>query len=185
MLQPVPARRRMLTCEILARHRLPLHSGSVRIAIVEDHLMFREVLRKVCTVELKHTVVGEAADGPSAVELVKTERPDLVLLDLHLPGLDGFGVAEAIRQISPAIRILVLSSHCDEYTVYRAEQAHVQGFVDKNTNSVETLKKAITEVAQGRVSFSVAFTRAKTTRHRDPQSFDKILTLRERSVLSL
>src|ERR1041384_2056843 len=102
----------------------------VRIVIVEDHLMFREVLRKVCAVELKHDVVGEAADGRTAVEMVKSKRPDLVLLDLHLPGLDGFGVAEAIRRIAPATRILVLSSHCDEYTVFRAEQAHVQGFVD-------------------------------------------------------
>jgi DNA-binding NarL/FixJ family response regulator len=157
----------------------------VRIVIIEDHLMFREVLRKVCAVELKLQVVGEAADGPTAVEMVKKTRPDMVLLDLHLPGLDGFGVAEEIRRIAPQIRILILSSHCDEYAVYRAEQAHVQGFVDKNSNSVAALKDAISAVAQGRVSFSEAFTRAKTTRHRDPQSFDKILTVRERAVLSL
>ncbi len=172
-------------CANLARGHGPAHSANVRIVIVEDHLMFREVLRKVCAIELRHEVVGEAGDGPSAIEVVKKTRPDMVLLDLHLPGLDGFQVAESIRQLAPAIRILVLSSHCDEYTVFRAEQAHVQGFVDKNTNSVAMLKEAISAVAAGRVSFSDAFMRAKTLRHRDPQSFDKILTVRERAVLSL
>ena len=68
----------------------------MKIVIVEDHLMFREVLRKVCVRELRHTIVGEAADGRSAVELVIKTFPDLVLLDLHLPNLDGFGVVEAL-----------------------------------------------------------------------------------------
>src|SRR6185503_18008127 len=71
------------------------------------------------------------------------------------------------------------------YTVFRAERARVQGFVDKNTNTVEALKDAITAVAEGRVSFSEAFMRAKNTRLRDPNSFDKLLSERERAVLSL
>ena len=157
----------------------------VRIVIVEDHQMFREVLRKVCTQELRHKVVGEAADGRSAVQLVLQTTPDLVLLDLHLPNLDGFGVVEALQQAAPGIRILVLSSHCDDYTVYRAERAHLQGFVDKNTNTVAILKKAITAVSQGRTYFSTEFLRLKETRHGNPHSFDKLLTDRERGVLAL
>lgn len=147
--------------------------------------MFREVLRKVCADDLQHEVAGEAGDGRRAVELVVRTMPDLVLLDLHLPGLDGFGVVEAIRRSAPEIRILVLSSHCDEYTVLCAERAHVQGFVDKNTNSVAKLKEAIAAVAQGRVWFSEAFLAVKAARHRDPHSFDKLLTRRERAVLAL
>jgi DNA-binding NarL/FixJ family response regulator len=157
----------------------------VRIVIVEDHLMFREVLRKVCATDLHHEVVGEADDGQRAVALVAETKPDLVLLDLHLPNLDGFGVIEAIRKVSPEMRILVLSSHCDEYTVYRAEHARVQGFVDKNTNTVEALKKAISTVADGRTSFSAAFLRSKAARREDPHSFEKLLSDRERTVLSL
>ena len=156
----------------------------MRIVIVEDHLMFREVLRKVCTDDLRHEVVGEAEDGAKAVELIARTNPDLVLLDLHLPSLDGFGVVESIRRKSPQLKILVLSSHCDEYTVFRSERAHVQGFVDKNTNSVDTLKAAITSVAQGRVWFSAAFNRIKSARHRDQLSFDKLLTDRERSIMT-
>ena len=147
--------------------------------------MFREVLRKVCTVELHHDVVGEAGDGRQAVQIVADTRPDLVLLDLHLPSLDGFGVVEAIRKHAPLVKILVLSSHCDEFTVYRSERAHVQGFVDKNTNSVAMLQAAIGAVAQGKVWFSDAFLKAKAARLRDPRSFDKILTQRERDVLAL
>ena len=157
----------------------------MRIVIVEDHLMFREVLRKVCTTELHHQVAAEAADGRRAVDLVAGTMPDLVLLDLHLPGLDGFSVVKEIRKISPQIRILVLSSHCDEYTVFQAERAHVNGFVDKNTNTVSTLKKAIEAVTHGKTWFSETFLKFKAARHRDPNSFDKVLTDRERAVLAL
>jgi len=157
----------------------------VRIAIVEDHQMFREILRKVCTRELRHTVVGEAADGRGAVQLVLQTLPDLVLLDLHLPELDGFGVVDALQQAVPSIRILVLSSHCDDYTVFRTEKAHLHGFVDKNTNTVAILKQAITAVGKGGRYFSEEFLRIKTVRHGNPQSFDKLLTDRERAVLAL
>lgn len=147
--------------------------------------MFREVLRKVCTQELRHVVAGEAADGRSAVEMVLRIKPDLVLLDLHLPNLDGFGVVEAIRRVAPRIRILVLSSHCDEYSVFRAEKARVQGFVDKNTSAVAALKTAIAAVGEGGVYFSETFKRLKAKRHGNPKSFDKLLTERERAVLAL
>lgn len=146
--------------------------------------MFREVLRKVC-VELRHRVVAEAEDGPTAVKVVCAAQPDLVLLDLHLPGLNGFGVIEAMRQDSPATKVLVLSSHCDEYTVYHAERTHVNGFVDKNTNSVAAVKEAIAAIARGQAWFSEPFLRLKVARQRDPRSFDKLLTKRESAILVL
>ncbi|MBI3886591.1 MAG: response regulator transcription factor [Opitutae bacterium] len=157
----------------------------MRIVIVEDHEMFREVLRKVCTQELRHEVVGEAGDGRRAVLLVLETKPDLVLLDLHLPNLDGFAVVEALQLARPTGRILVLSSHCDDYTVFRAERARVHGFVDKNTNTVAVLKAAIGAVGDGGRFFSEEYLRVKAARHRDTHSFDKLLTDRERTVLAL
>jgi DNA-binding NarL/FixJ family response regulator len=83
------------------------------------------------------------------------------------------------------VRILVLSSHCDEFTVYRAEKARVHGFVDKNTNTVESLKEAISKVVRGKTYFSESFLRIKAARHSNTASFDKVLTDRERSILAL
>jgi DNA-binding NarL/FixJ family response regulator len=157
----------------------------VKIILVEDHVMFREVLRKICVEELGHDVVGETGDGEEALSLIAGMHPDLVLLDLHLPSLDGFQVAERIRKIARDIRILVLSSHCDEYSVFRAERVRVQGFVDKNTNSVAMLKTAIAAIAQGQPWFSAAYQRARAARLKNPQSFDKLLTDRERAILAL
>lgn len=130
-------------------------------------------------------VVGEAADGAEAVAAAARTQPDLILLDLHLPNLDGFGVIEQIRRSAPNVKVLILSSHCDNFTVFRAEKARVQGFVDKNTNSVETLKLAIAAIAGGKVWFSPAFQKEKAARHRNPQSFDKVLTDREQDILVL
>ncbi|HEX2852137.1 MAG TPA: response regulator transcription factor [Opitutaceae bacterium] len=157
----------------------------MRILLVEDHVMFREVLRKVCAVELQLEVVGEAGDGRTAVGLALTTAPDLVLLDLHLPNLDGFGVVDAVRRVAPEIRVLLLSSHCDPFTVYRAGESRVQGFVDKNTNTVAILKEAISVVSKGGVYFSETFKRIKAERQKDPRSFDKLLTAREQAVLPL
>lgn len=147
--------------------------------------MFREVLRKICEHDLRLPVVGEAPDGRKAVEVVAATKPDLVLLDLHLPHLDGFEVLAQIRKAVPEVAVLVLSSHCDDYTVFRAEQAGVQGFVDKNTNSIEGLKAAIASVSQGKPTFSEAFRRIRAERKADPNAFDKVLGNRERTVLAL
>lgn len=156
----------------------------VKIVIVEDHLMFREVLRKICEEE-HHTVAGEVDDGRRAVEVIKSAMPDLVLLDLHLPGKDGFEVLEELRKVVPDVMVLVLSSHCDDYTVFRVDRAGIQGFVDKNSNSVAALKHAIGLVSQGKSSFSEAFRRIRNQRHLDPNAFDKVLGNREQEILGL
>lgn len=139
----------------------------------------------MCAVDLGHDVVGEADDGQRAVEMIGRTRPQLVLLDLQLPTLDGFGVVAAIRLIAPEVKILILSSHCDRYTVFRADAANVQGFVDKNTNSVTAVKDALEAIQEGTKWFSPAFLRVRATHRQDPNAFDKILTDRECAVLAL
>lgn len=157
----------------------------MRVLIVEDHILVSDALKKVCTSTLGHEVVGVTFDGRTAIQMVLDFRPDLVLLDVELPQLDGFAVANAMRLVDPTTRILVISSHCDSFTVFRAERAHVHGFVDKNTNSIETLAVAIDNVVRGRVYFSETFLEIKAARHDDSNSFDKVLSDRELEVLCL
>lgn len=160
-------------------------SRLMKIAIVEDHLMFREVLRRVCATELGHEVVGEADDGLRAVEMVRATAPDLLLLDLRLPSLDGLDVLAQVRPALPRLRTIVLSSRCDRFTLLAVERAQVQGFVDKNTNTFTTLKEAVTAVQAGRTWFSAEYQRERAARLADTQSFDKLLSERECAFLAV
>ncbi len=147
--------------------------------------MFREVLRRMCTAEFGHEVVGDTGDGTKVVELVERTHPDLVLMDLHIDNISGFDVIEQLRVVRPNLKVLVLSSHCDDFTVFRIEELHLRGYVDKNTNEPATLRAAIEAIGQGKAWFSDTFRRVKAARLANPFSFDKILTPRERAVLSL
>ena len=117
--------------------------GHVKIVIVEDHLMIRDVVRKVCSSEFGYTVVGETDSGVQAVEMILKHRPDAVVLDLSLPDMDGFNVADRVLKAIPSLRILMLSSHCDDYTLFRVEKSGVHGFIDKNSNTIEILRDAL------------------------------------------
>ena len=132
-------------------------NSHVRIVIVEDHLMIRDVIKKVCSKEFGYTVVGETDSGVEAVELILKHRPDAVILDLSLPDMDGFNVADRVLKVIPSLRILMLSSHCDDYTLFRVEKSGVHGFIDKNSNTLDILRDALKAIAEGRIYFSQAF----------------------------
>ncbi len=157
----------------------------MRIVIVEDHQMFREVIHKVCVSDFGHDVVGQAGDGAEALRVILSTQPDLLLLDLHLPDMDGFTIVEAVRKVLPSLRIIAITSARGDYTLYRVERANIQGFVDKNANSLESLREAIEMVAEGKRYLAPSFETAKARRNANPISFDKVLTERERVVLAL
>lgn len=158
----------------------------MRTIIVEDEILTRELLRTICTRELGHAIVGEAADGPTAIELIAREQPGLVLLDLQLPGgMNGFEILETIQRLPGAPRVLVFSGRCDEYTVFRLERARVSGFMDKGSESLSVVRDAIEAVSHGEHYFSENFERVKATRRDDPRSFDKLLTKRQVQILLL
>lgn len=157
----------------------------MKIALVEDHLMLRELLRKACARDFGHQVIAEATTGPEAIAVVLATQPDLLILDLQLPGADGLTVLRAIRAGSASCRVLVLSSHCSEYTLYRVEKARVDGFVDKNSSTLAEVRKAVAAIGAGQCYFSARYQEAKAARRRDPQAFDKLLSEREQTVLIL
>ena len=157
----------------------------MRIVIVEDHLMFRDLIRKSCSKRFGLEVVGETDSGASAIEMITRLQPDAALLDLSLPDMDGFQVIEQVLKVQPTLRILTMSSHCDDYTLFRVERSRVHGFVDKNSNTVETLRIALNALQEGRVYFSAEFQTRQKLRRADQMSFNKVLTERERIVLGL
>ena len=151
--------------------------------MVEDHVLFREMMRTVCERDFGWTVVAETGLGAEAAALARQHQPDVVVLDLHLPDRDGFNVIEDLHQLGGSIRILVVSSRCDDYTLYRVERAGVHGFLDKNTNTADVLRTALQQVAEGRSFYSRLFQEAKTARRRDPANFEAMLTEWERVIL--
>lgn len=157
----------------------------MRTVIVEDHVLFRELFRKVCEVECGCTVVGETGTGRNAKRIIAATQPDLVVLDLRLPDGDGFEVAEFIRFRWPAMKVLMMSAHCDDYTLLQVERAGAQGFVDKNTQSIKSLTLAIQALQRGETWFSPAYEEARQARATDPANFAKVLSERECAVLSL
>ena len=157
----------------------------MKIAIVEDERLFREVLRSVCVSELGHEVVGEAGTGRDALPVIAATVPDLLVLDIHLPDMDGFEVLRMVRRKRALIKTLVISSYFNEYTLCRTERAGVQGFIDKSTNTVAELGMAISAIDGGKTFFPRPFTEARREHGRNPVAFDKVLTDREQTVLSL
>lgn len=153
--------------------------------IVEDHVILQGVLKRVCSTLFGPAQVMCVADGASAIRQLQLQPFMLLVLDLPLPDVDGFAVADAAQEIAPDIRIIVVTSHCDQFTVYRAEKRRVRGFVDNRAVRISDLSEAIAKVAADGVYFSPSFLRLRSARVRDSTSFDKILSDRELSVLAL
>jgi DNA-binding NarL/FixJ family response regulator len=157
----------------------------MNILIVEDALFVRDVLRKVCIEECHCVVTDEAGSVATALDLLQQRRPDVILLDIGLPDADGFTVAEVAARMMPSPRVLVISAHIDEYTLSRCEKLHVHGFIDKDTETVATLKCALTAVAQSRTYFSARFETARRRLRADPRTIEKRLSDTQQQVLSL
>ncbi len=156
----------------------------MRIVIAEDEQMFREVERRVCT-EFGHEVVGEACDGVEAVRVVAAQLPDILLLDLDLPRLNGFAVARTVKQLSQATLVLAVTASRGSYTLFRIERSGFDGYVDKGANSLTSLRAALTAGSCRQRYHSPTFVAGKAARLRDPKAFDKLLSDRELEVLSL
>ena len=118
------------------------------VIVVDDHQFVRQSVVKVVDAEDGFEVVGQAGDGTTAIELVKQLRPNIVLLDVNMPGDDGLQVATRVRRIAPDTKIILLTMHEDEPTIRSAIAIEIEGFVPK-TSSAEELSKALRVVAGG------------------------------------
>ncbi|MFD0664906.1 response regulator [Thermocatellispora tengchongensis] len=119
--------------------------------IVDDHPVVRDGLRGMFTGLPDITVVAEAADGHQALALARSERPDVVLMDLRMPGLDGVGAIERLRADHPDIRVIVLTTYDTDADVSRALSAGVAGYLLKDAPREELHQAVRTAAAGGRV----------------------------------
>ena len=125
----------------------------ITVLLAEDHTIVREGFRKMLELETDLEVVGEAKDGRQAGILVKKLRPDVVLMDIAMPLLNGLEATRQILKAVPGTRILILSAHNDDAYVNKAIESGAMGFLLKQTSSHEVCR-AIREIKTGKTFFS-------------------------------
>ena len=166
------------------RERSGSIDGSLRVILADDHVIFRQGLKGLLERE-GFNVVGEAGDGGEAVRLAQEHHPEIAILDLAMPVMDGPDAAEEIVQVSPQTRSILLTMYSEEPYIIKALQAGVRGYVLK-TQSGTDLVNAIQEVMQGGFYLSPGVSRAIVQSYlgRSETSSGQ-LTARERQVLQL
>lgn len=125
----------------------------VRVLLVEDHALVRSGLRVLLERASDIHVLGEASNGQQAVEMTKALKPDLVIMDIMMPRLNGIQAAEHLRELKLPVKVLLLSMYADEALIHQALQSGVKGYVLKTAAS-EELIRAIRAVARGETYLS-------------------------------
>lgn len=130
-----------------------MSEGPIRVLFVDDHPMLRAGLSVTIESEEDMIPVGEAATGEAAIELYRKHRPDIVLMDLRLPGISGVGAIKAIRQFDRDARVIVLTTFEGDEDIYRSLQAGARGYLLKDMLRKELID-AIRAVHAGQVYYS-------------------------------
>ena len=159
-----------------------MNEDKIRLAIVEDELLISGMLKVWLTHFRDVQVVGCAADGEAGLELCRITQPDLALVDIQMPKLDGLDLVEQITAEFPKMRLLVMSGLMDAHTIWRVMQSGVHGFINK-TQPPELLIEAVRAVARGNTFFGPTFSQVREELLSQPDAFQKILSPREQQVL--
>jgi len=157
-------------------------SDPIRVLLVDDHAVVRSGLEKFLRVNPDMELVGEASDGAEALQLVSLRHPDVVLMDLMMPVLDGITAIRKIHEKNPQIKIIALTSFSDHNMVQGALQAGAIGYLQKNVSAAE-LAQAIRSAYAGRMTLSNEAAQALAQSIRQPHLPGNELTERERDVL--
>jgi DNA-binding NarL/FixJ family response regulator len=161
----------------------------LRILIADDHPVFRYGLRALLTAEPVIEVVGEATNGEDVIAQAAALLPDVILMDLNMPGINGIEATRRILAVSPQVNILVLTMFDDDDSVFAAMRAGARGYLLKGAEADETLR-AMYGISEGEAIFSPAIARRLmryfgTSRPALPTQVFPELTEREREVLTL
>jgi DNA-binding NarL/FixJ family response regulator len=153
-----------------------------RIVIVDDERMFADALKAWLSIQPDCSLIGYAERGEEGHALCLALRPNIALLDIDLPGMNGLELAEALLAELPETRVLMMSGLMDPHTIWEVWQSGAHGYIDK-TQSLKTLTEAIQTVLRGERYFSQVFHDVKERWLSQPDSFQKLLSDREQEVL--
>jgi two-component system, NarL family, response regulator LiaR len=156
---------------------------TIRILIADDHAVVRQGLRMFLGLDPDLELVGEAANGKEAIELARILKPDVVLMDLVMPEIDGIAATEIIRRNFPDVEVIALTSVLEDKSVTGAVRAGAIGYLLKDTNA-DDLCRSIKAAAAGQVQLSPQAAERLTREIRTPENPQK-LTDREVEVLRL
>lgn len=164
-------------------------SEPVRVVLADDHPVFRAGLRALLATDDQLAVVGEASTGAEAVDVVVQLQPDVVVMDLHMPDLDGVVATREIRNTAPHVAVLVLTMFDDDDSVFAAMRAGARGYLLKGANQADVLR-AVHLVGSGGAMFGPAIAQrvieffARPRPSTVPLAFPE-LTDREHEILDL
>src|SRR6202140_2279056 len=161
----------------------PRRGHPIKVLVVDDHWVVRQGLRMFLDQESTITVVGEASDGREAIDLARQLRPDVVLMDILMPHVDGIEAITHIKAEMPRVEVIALTSVLQDGSVSDAIQAGAIGYLIKDTRG-DQLVRAIRDAAEGRVHLSPEAATHLAKDLRQPEGM-KSLTKRETSVLRL
>jgi DNA-binding NarL/FixJ family response regulator len=162
-------------------------SDPVRILLADDHPLVRAGVRRILEVQPGLTVAGEVSDGDAALDFLRADPVDVLVLDLTMPGTDGFEVLRQVKATLPGMKVLVLTMHADAEYVARAVQDGADGYLLKDS-AVQDLVAAIEAVQAGRAYYSPPVQRELSEllrAHSAPPRPMDTLTEREREVVQL
>jgi two-component system nitrate/nitrite response regulator NarL len=168
--------------------RAPGTAGAARVGVVvaDDHPLYREGLVRVLGQRPEVRVLGEAPDGREAIARIRECRPDVALLDMGLPEIDGFGVLDAVKREGLATRVFFLSANDDSATIYRAISCGADAYLPK-TSTVDEIMDVLLAVGRGEtvLSPSIQHGVVREIRLRRPADDRPVLSPRELEVLRL
>lgn len=164
--------------------------STVRVLVADDHTIIRSGLRHLLEREADIEVVGEAADGREALELAEQMRPDLVMLDITMPKLNGIEVSRQIAAKFPKMSVIILSMHADEGYVLKSLKAGARGYLLKDSAESDIIN-AVRAVSGGKAYFSPEISRmlvddyVRGLRQRGVEDSYELLSTREREIFQL
>ena len=156
----------------------------IKVIIADDHVIFRQGLLKLLQSATDIAVIGEAGEGHESLGLIKKEKPDVAVLDISMPGLNGIEIVKEIEILGLATNVIFLTMHNDPLTAKKAMQSNALGYVLKD-DAFEDLLYAIRAAASGRTFISPSISEKILKSGKPKEIENRILTKREQEVLRL